>query len=299
MQMKKREILVLGGAGRLSSSLVKAWGKAHNVTALDRSRLDVGDLDQLSATLESNPFDILVNGAAFTNVDLCETERDAARRVNATAAGRMAELATARGARLIHFSTDYVFDGSLPRPLTEDDAPSPKSWYGQTKLEGEELVLAADPRHLVVRVSWVFGPAKPSFIDAILKRARTESRVEAVEDKFSCPTYAEDCAEWLAPFLDQATPGGLYHACNSGSCSWREYGQKALELATAAGIPLATTHVGGIRLADMKQFVAPRPVHTVLDTSKLARATGIAPRSWQEALQDYIQTHHASFSSAS
>jgi dTDP-4-dehydrorhamnose reductase len=150
-----------------------------------------------------------------------------------------------------------------------------------------------------VRVSWVFGPAKPSFIDAILKRARTESRVEAVEDKFSCPTYAEDCAVWLAPFLDPTTPGGLYHACNSGSCSWREYGQKALELAAAAGIPLATTHVDGIRLADMKQFVAPRPVHTVLDTSKLARTTGIAPRPWQDALKDHIQTHHASISPAS
>jgi dTDP-4-dehydrorhamnose reductase len=298
MQMNKRDILVLGGAGRLSSSLVSAWSKTHNVTALSRTQLNVGDLDELSATLEATPFDILINGAAFTNVDLCETERDTARLVNATAAGRMAAIASARGARLIHFSTDYVFDGSIPRPLTEVDTPSPKSWYGQTKREGEELVLAADPSHLVVRVSWVFGPAKPSFIDAILKRAHTESRVEAVEDKFSSPTYAEDCAEWLAPFLDAATPGGLYHACNSGSCSWREYGQTALELASAAGIPLATTKVGGIRLADMKQFVAPRPVHTVLDTSKLARATGMSPRPWQNALKHYIQTHHASISSA-
>lgn len=299
MQDKPLDILILGGAGRLAGSLASAWGKTHNVTALGRAQLDVGDPDSLAATLDATRFDILVNGAAFTNVDLCETERDAARRINATAAGHMARIASARGARLIHFSTDYVFDGTLPRPLTEDDIPAPLSWYGKTKLEGEELVLAADPRHLAVRVSWVFGPVKPSFIDAILNRARNESRVEAVEDKYSSPTYAEDCAEWLEPFLRSGTPGGLYHACNAGSCSWREYGQKALEFAAAAGIPLATTEVGGIHLAEMKQFVAPRPVHTVLDTTKLARTTGITPRPWEAALNDYILTRHASLSSAS
>ncbi len=298
MQDTPLDILILGGAGRLASSLAEVWGKSHNVTSLGRTQLDIGNTDLLAATLDTARFDILVNGAAFTNVDLCESERDAARRINATAAGHMAKIASARGARLIHFSTDYVFDGSLDRPLTEEDTPTPVSWYGKTKLEGEELVLAADSRHLAVRVSWVFGPAKPSFIDAILNRARTESRVEAVEDKFSSPTYAVDCAEWLAPFLRLDTPGGLYHACNSGSCSWRDYGQKALELAAAAGIPLATTDVGGIRLADMKQFVAPRPVHTVLDTSKLAGVTGITPRPWETALHDYIQTRHASLSSA-
>ena len=299
MQDKKLDILILGGAGRLASSLASAWEKKHNVTTLSRTQLDIRNPLQLESALDQRPFDILVNGAAFTNVDLCETERETARLINATAVGQMAKIASKRAARLIHFSTDYVFDGSLPRPLTEEDIPTPASWYGKTKLEGEELVLSTDSRHIAVRVSWVFGPAKPSFIDAILKRARTESHVEAVNDKFSSPTYAEDCAAWLAPFLQPSSNGGLYHACNSGSCSWREYGAKALELAAAAGIPLATTEVGGITLAHMKQFVAPRPVYTLLDTSKLARTTGITPRPWETALKDYIQTHHASLSSAS
>lgn len=299
MRAKPLDILILGGAGRLAVSLASAWGKTHNVTSLGRLQLDVGNPTQLEKALDSKPFDILVNGAAFTNVDLCETERDTALRINATAAGHMAKIASARSARLIHFSTDYVFGGSIARPLTEEDTPTPASWYGKTKLEGEELVLATDARHVTVRVSWVFGPAKPSFIDAILKRARTEQCVEAVDDKFSSPTYAADCAEWLSPFLESSAPGGLYHACNAGTCSWRDYGQKALELAAACGIPLATTQVGGIRLADMKQFVAARPVHTVLDTSKLARTTGITPRPWEDALRDYIQAHYASLSTAS
>jgi dTDP-4-dehydrorhamnose reductase len=293
MSQQHRKILVLGANGRLAGSLVKHWSAEHEVTAWGRHEVNVGNLDELEKALKKAKFDILVNGTGMTNVDGCESAREEAERVNALAPELMAVIARKRGARLIHFSTDYVFDGKKQEPYTEEDVPAPAGWYGETKLKGEQLVLADSPIHLVVRVSWVFGPMKPSFIDAILNRALKETRVDAVADKFSSPTYTEDVPAWLSPFLNQDTPGGLYHACNTGSCSWRDYGEKALELAAEAGVPVLTTQVAPLRLAEMKQFIAPRPVYSILSTRKLASVTGITPRHWHEALRDYIFNHYA------
>jgi dTDP-4-dehydrorhamnose reductase len=133
----------------------------------------------------------------------------------------------------------------------------------------------------------------------IIQRALENDHVEAVDDKFSAPTYAPDVAHWLDPFLAQSLPGGLYHACNAGSCSWREYGEKALEFAAESALALKTTEVGGVPLSQMKQFIAPRPVFSILSTSKLAAATGITPRHWHAALRDYIFEKYASLPSRS
>jgi dTDP-4-dehydrorhamnose reductase len=285
---RRRKILVLGANGRLASALARIWSRGHEVASLPRQECDVSNPDTLRAALQSREFDVLVNGSGATNVDRCESERAEAGRINADAPAIMAECASARGARLIHFSTDYVFDGKTEAPLSESSPAHPCGWYGQTKLEGENRVLALDPRHLVFRVSWVFGPGKPSFIEWLVEKARKEPKVEAVADKFSSPTYTEDVAGWLEPFLEPDAPGGLFHACNSGSCSWRDYGAKALEFAVEAGVPLLATSVGSVALADMKQFVAARPVHSVLDTAKLAATLGYAPRHWHEALREHI-----------
>jgi dTDP-4-dehydrorhamnose reductase len=290
---RRRKILVLGASGRLASALARIWSRTHDVAALTRAECDVSDAAVLRESLSSREFDILVNGTGAPNVDRCESERDEALRVNADAPQLMAEAASARGARLIHFSTDYVFDGKNKAPLSESEPARPCGWYGATKLEGENRVLAAGPQHLVVRVSWVFGPGKPSFIEWLVEKARKEPHVEAVADKFSSPTYTEDVAGWLEPFLAPESPGGLFHACNSGSCSWREYGQKALDFAAEAGVPLLATQVGAVTLADMKQFIAERPVHSVLDTSKLAAAIGRAPRHWHDALREHIRNLYA------
>jgi dTDP-4-dehydrorhamnose reductase len=150
---------------------------------------------------------------------------------------------------------------------------------------------------MVVRVSWVFGPAKPSFVDALISRAQTEDHVEAIADKFSSPTSAVDTAGWMEPFFDLELPGGLYHACNAGDCSWQEYGAYALAFASEAGVPVRTTTVAPIRLADMKQFIAPRPIFSILSTRKLTSVTGISPRHWRDALRDYIFKKHAPLSS--
>ncbi|MFM8715809.1 MAG: dTDP-4-dehydrorhamnose reductase [Spartobacteria bacterium] len=293
MSEKKHRILILGSGGRLAASLAREWAATHEVTGLARPSLDVADLDSLRRLLDLHEFDVLVNGTGLTNVDRCETAREEARTVNALAPGIMAECASRRGARLIHFSTDYVFDGTKQAPYTEKDLPSPLGWYGATKREGEEQVLGQSPLHLVVRVSWVFGQSKPSFPDSLIERALRDERVEAIADKISCPTSAEDAAKWIEPFFDSSLAGGLYHACNSGECSWREYGAKTLEFASEAGLPLRTSRVEPIRLADMKQFIAPRPVFSILSTRKLAAATGITPRHWHEALREYIFKKYA------
>jgi dTDP-4-dehydrorhamnose reductase len=293
MSEKKRRILILGSRGRLAASLMATWAATHEVSGLARPSLDVADLDSLRRLLDRHEFDVLVNGTGLTNVDRCETAREEARAVNALAPGIMAECASQRGARFIHFSTDYVFDGTKRTAYTEEDLPSPLGWYGATKREGEEQVLARNPQHMVVRVSWVFGQSKPSFPDSIIERALRDERVEAIADKISCPTSAEDTAKWLEVFFDPSLAGGLYHACNSGECSWQEYGAKTLEFASEAGLPLRTSRVEPIRLADMKQFIAPRPVFSILSTRKLAAATGITPRHWHEALREYIFKKYA------
>ena len=285
------KILILGGRGRLAAALAREWSFSHETFCLSRPELDVADIPALGFLLASHEFDVLVNGTGLTNVDECESRRDEARAVNALAPAAMAAAARDLGARFIHFSTDYVFDGRNPAPYTEDEATNPLGWYGQTKLDGEKAVLADGLSHLVVRVSWVFGPDRPAFPDMIVERALTGLRVEAISDKFSSPTYACDVAAWLEPFFDPSLPGGLYHACNSGGCSWREYGEHALKCAAAAGLPLATAEVAPILLADMKAFKASRPAHTILSTQKLTRVTGISPRPWQIALREYIQKY--------
>ena len=285
------KILILGGRGRLAAALAREWSFSHKTVSLSRPELDVADIPALRHLLASREFDVLVNGTGLTNVDECESRRDEARTVNAFAPAAMAAAARARGARFIHFSTDYVFDGRNPAPYIEEDTPNPLGWYGQTKLEGEQAVLADGPSHLVARVSWIFGPDKPGFPDMIINRARTSPHVEAVADKFSSPTSACDVSKWIEPFFDPSLPGGLYHTCNSGGCSWRDYGEHALKCAAEAGLQLATTEVAPILLADMKAFKAPRPAHTILSTEKLTRVTGIVPRPWRIALREYIQKY--------
>ncbi|MFZ0615953.1 MAG: dTDP-4-dehydrorhamnose reductase [Chthoniobacterales bacterium] len=289
------KILILGSNGRLGSALVRRWKTLPGVEviALTRTQVDLSDPEKAEAGVAVEAFgsgDVVVNCAAATDVDGCERDHELARRINAESPGGIARLCAARGARLIHIGTDYVFDGSLDRPYTEEDEPKPLSHYGVTKLEGDREVLAASPSHCVVRVSWVFGPDKPSFVDAIVKRALTSPDAAAVHDKTSAPSYTEDMAVWLEAFLKPSVPGGIYHLCNSGTCSWRDYGEYALECAKANGIPVLTTTVAPLKLSDMKAFIATRPPRTPLDTGKFARITGITPRHWKEAVEEYFKT---------
>ncbi|MHA3775268.1 dTDP-4-dehydrorhamnose reductase [Verrucomicrobiota bacterium sgz303538] len=282
--------IIVGSGGRLGSALLREWSNVgEEVLGFNHHQLDLADDSALRSTLEPLSFDVLVNCAALTNVDYCETHEAEAYRLNAEAVRTLAQICSAKGARCIHISTDYVFDGAKQTPYTEEDAAEPISIYGASKRAGEVALLETSDKHLAVRVAWVFGPDRPSFVDQVLQRAREQERVDAISDKWSVPTYTLDAAELLRPFLRAVPEGGLLHLSNSGECTWQEYGQFALSCATEMGVPLKAREVGPLRMADLKAFVAKRPPYTVLSTEKLTRLTGREPRSWQQAVADHVQ----------
>jgi dTDP-4-dehydrorhamnose reductase len=285
------KIVIVGSNGRLGTELARAYHKNYEVIGYNRSALDVENLAQLRETLHPNDFRILINCAAFTNVDLCESQRKRAFIINSEVPRELAEICRAKNARLIHFSTDYVFDGEKREPYLESDPANPISVYGESKRAGEENVLAVRNRHLVVRVSWVFGPDRPSFIDAVIKRARTEEHVDAIADKFATPTYTKDIAEMLPRFFDTDVAGGILHFANAGECSWQEYAQHALDCCHKLGVPLKARTVAPLKLSDMRNFIARRPVYSVLSTAKFNALAGAPPRSWQDAVAEYVRSY--------
>ena len=264
-----------------------------DVTGFNHLQLDLESHDEMRKRLCAIDFDVLINAAAFTNVDLCETERDQAFRINADAPRILAEICRDKHAKLIHFSTDYVFDGERREPYTENDPANPISVYGESKRAGEENVLGVQDRHLVVRVSWVFGPDRPSFIDAVIKRACENEQVDAIVDKFATPTYTQHIAHALLQLLFNVRATGILHFANSGQCSWQEYAQWALDCCASEGIALKAKSVGALKLADMKDWVARRPVYSVLSTAKYSALTGDSPRAWRDAVADYIKCFYS------
>jgi dTDP-4-dehydrorhamnose reductase len=284
-----RQIAVTGAAGRLGRALVREWRKAdEEVIGLARPEFDLGSTESVRAALEPLDFGVLVNCAAQTNVDRCETHPDEAMALNADAVRTMAQICARKGARLIQISTDYVFDGAKDTPYAEEDAAEPISHYGASKRAAEIAALETSERNLVVRVSWVFGPDRPSFVDQILDRARKEATVAAISDKVAVPTYTIDAAHLLHPLLSNTPAGGILHLCNAGACTWQEYGQYALDSAIAAGERLQATTVEPLKITDLKAFIARRPPYTAMATGKLTRLTGVAPRDWREAVREYI-----------
>jgi len=284
------KIAIIGANGRLGAALVREYQRDFEVTSFGRSQLDLGKPDQIRSRLSTIEFDLLINCAALTNVDYCESHREEAFRINAEGPRLLAEVGNERSAKLVHFSTDYVFDGKKSDPYVEEDRAVPLSVYGESKLEGERRVLDVSSQHLVVRLSWVFGPDKPSFIDQIVQRARESDVVTAVADKFSAPTYTIDVASWLRLAVDKDA-NGILHLANNGGCSWQEWAQYAIDVCRSLGLPLKAERVGAVSLADMKNFVARRPVHTVLSSAKFTALTGVQPRHWREAVADYINAH--------
>jgi len=288
----KRSIVIVGSGGRLGAALFREWRAwGEQVIGFDRAQLDLTDDRAIHARLDPLEFDVLVNCAAQTNLDRCEREPDEAFRVNSAAVATIAEICTRKRARCVHISTDYVFDGMKDTPYVEEDEPRPISHYGESKWSGEKCLLAVSGRHLAVRVSWVFGPDRASFLDQIIQRAMTQDRVEAIADKVSVPTYTLDAANLLRPLLDRPEIGGVLHLCNAGQCTWQQYGQHALDCAAAAGLPLRTQRVEPVKLGEMAAFVARRPVYTPLATDRLTRLTAITPRSWREAVEEYVRAY--------
>jgi dTDP-4-dehydrorhamnose reductase len=285
----------VGAGGRLGAALAREYTKEFDIVGFNHAQLDLGQPAQLRETLGAMNFDALINTAAQTNVDRCETHQDEAFALNGEAPGVLAEICAAKDARFIHISTDYVFGGETREPYREEDEARPVSVYGESKREGERRALAANDRALVVRVSWVFGPDRPSFVDWAIGQARERDEVKAIADKWATPTYTLDLAAWLKPIvvagIDDASWSGILHLANSGECSWQEYAQWALDCCQAEGIPMTAKKIGASSLSEMKSFIAKRPVYSVLSTGKYEALTGVPPRPWQEAVAEYVREH--------
>ena len=286
---------------------MRQYAAPFHVVGFNHAQLDLGEPAQMRATLGSLEFDALINTAAQTNVDRCETQQEEAFALNAEAPRVLAEICAAKRARFVHISTDYVFDGEKRAPYMEGDEARPISVYGESKREGERRALAANERALIVRVSWVFGPDRPSFVDWAIGQARETEEVKGIADKWATPTYALDLAQLLKPLVvagigdagwEKNAEAGItdpgyriLHLANSGECSWQEYAQWALDCCHAEGIPMKARTIGASSLAEMKSFIAKRPVYSVLSSAKYAALTGVTPRPWQEAVADFVREH--------
>ena len=281
-------ILVFGGQGQLGRAL-SALGKDGQVVALSRQEADLTDRQAVGAALDSHRPAVVINCAVFQSVDRCEAEPSAAFQVNALAAGMLAIDCAERDLRLVHVSTDYVFDGAKAAPYTEDDCPRPLGVYAASKLAGEHLVQSPSERHCVVRTSSVYGRAEAGhgtlpFVERMLERARAGETTRVVEDQVVSPTYAEDLAVALLQLAGRDV-GGIVHLAGSTPCSWYQLARYVFELAGRVDLLSATT-------AEKFGAPAPRPAYSALGSVRLAQL-GMEPLpGWEDALKRYFEAAH-------
>ncbi len=290
-------LVVLGSGGRVGAAMARVYAGEMEVFAFSRQQLDLASEAALETTLGELEFEALVNCAASTSPDYCETHEEEAFAVNARAVRRIAEICSRKRARCIHLSTDYVFDGIKSCDYTEEDAATPINVYGRSKRQGELELLSVSEDHLAVRVSWVFGPDRPGFVEQLLKRAIEGTGgagpLAAVGDKWSVPTSVFDIIAGVRPFLREIPVGGVLHLTQGGgACTWQEYGQFALDCAARAGVPLKADKVARQSLDEIAAFVAKRPVYTAMATNRITALTGRPMRSWQEALEEYVRRYY-------
>ncbi|MDR1920784.1 MAG: dTDP-4-dehydrorhamnose reductase [Candidatus Adiutrix sp.] len=280
-------ILLLGAQGQLGWELGAALAPLGRVLHLSRREADLSNLEALAALVRKTAPRVIVNAAAHTRVDQAEAEPELAHLINAEAPGLLAELAGETGAWLVHYSTDYVFDGAKDGPYTEDDAPAPLNVYGRSKLAGDELIMKSGCRHLIFRTSWVFAGEGKNFPRSILELARLESSFSVTADQFGAPTSVELLAAATALALNLALRGaddlsGLYNLTAAGSVSWHQYAVYVVRRAGELGWGLsAAPERIAPRPADDGGRAAKRPANSRLATAKFARAFGLAPPPWQ------------------
>jgi dTDP-4-dehydrorhamnose reductase len=251
------------------------------VIAWDLRQLDIRDRDAVARSIRQMGPSVVVNAAAFTNVDACEREVEQATAVNAHGPGHIAAACHQVGAKMVHFSTDFIFDGLSTRPYRIDDPPGPISVYGRSKWEGEQAVRAAADRHLIIRTSWLFGPFGRNFVEAILTKARAGGPFRVVMDQIGRPTLSAHLSEAVVNLLDLDAEG-TFHFANEGQCSWFEFARAVLRQ-TGMNIPVEpiTTAESG-RLAR-------RPAYSVLDLTRYVETTGRSPAPWPEAVEHYLR----------
>jgi dTDP-4-dehydrorhamnose reductase len=279
----KQLVMVTGAAGQLGEAMVAQLQPRHETVGFGRTDLDVTDLDHVLSAVSAVCPDVIVNCAAYTNVDGAEQDPATALEANAWAVRALARAAVEIDAVFVHFSTDFVFDGAIDRPYLETDTPNPRGAYAVSKLLGEWFAADA-PAHYVLRVESLFGgPHARSSVDKILQNILAGREVRAFADRTVSPSYVEDVVRATSALLERRCPPGVYHCVNSG---WTTWSGIARELAAIAGRPDAP--IVDVMMGDAG-LIAPRPKFAALDNAKLA-AAGIEMPTWQDALRRYAAT---------
>lgn len=287
--MSAMRIIVTGVNGQIARAL-QAQAASHGAEIIPMARpdFDLADAANAGALLERHAPDLVISAAAYTAVDLAETNRAEAEAVNAVGPGMLSAACAARGLPILHLSTDYVFDGAKPTPYLEDDPTGPTGVYGATKLAGERAVAAANPRHVILRTAWVFAPEGKNFVRTMLRLAETRDEIAVVADQFGSPSYAPDLAEALFTIADQirsAEPGdpryGIFHMTGSGDTSWAGFASAIFDLAARRGMPSAA-----VRAISSAEFPTPtkRPANSRLSGARLRARYGIVLPHWHDAL---------------
>jgi len=287
-----KKILQIGTIGQLGWELLRTCAPLGEVVALDYPDVDLTDSNSLRELVRSIKPDIIINAAAYTNVDKAESEPEKARAINATGPGVLAEEAKKINAVMVHYSTDYVFDGTKGSPYVETDTPNPLSVYGQTKLEGEQAVAASGCVNLVLRTSWVYSMRQGGFVTKVLQWARTQEVMRVVDDQISGPTSARLLAEMSALLLAKLDysandwlkeHSGVYHAAGDGSCSRYDWAKKILELDPHKEEQV----VKQLERASSSEFAVPadRPLVSVLNNEKMEKTFGLRLPPWEVGLR--------------
>ncbi|WP_429885824.1 dTDP-4-dehydrorhamnose reductase [Geoalkalibacter halelectricus] len=295
----QRPPLLLTGAGGMLGSMLQARTPAiYDLHPCTHADLDITDADQVEALVLRLRPQVIVNCAAFARVDACEASRELALLVNGEGPGILARAAHKVGAVLVHFSTDYVFDGCYRHPYVEEDATAPLSVYGLSKLRGEQAIQESGlERYFIIRTSWLYGPDGPNFVETIIRLAQEREELRIVDDQIGCPTYTRDLVLAAFRLLDvprhsdldhHSSPYGTFHFAGEGQCSWFEFAEVIVTLLRHHGQDLAVKRILPISTADYP-LPAARPAWSVLSTAKYQRVTGAAIPHWRQSLKDYFE----------
>lgn len=276
------KIIVTGCNGQLGRAVNKLYAKdgKYELVNTDVGELDITNIDEvMSFTRNVNPYAI-INCAAHTGVDACETEADKAYKINAIGARNLSIAATETEAKLIHISTDYVFDGKGTRPYTEFDAVGPQGMYGRTKLAGENFVKEFADRYFIIRTAWLYGDGK-NFVKTMLRLSETNDKVRVVKDQTGSPTSAEELAKAIA-YLLPTENYGLFHGTCEGSCSWAQFTEEIFRLAGKKTVvePIATEEFGA---------AAPRPAYSILENYMFKLTSDFMFADWHDAIAKYLK----------
>jgi len=287
-------LLIAGWQGQVARALVEAAPACPDVTAcaVGRAALDICEARSIERALSGINPTVVINSAAYTAVDKAETDQERAFALNRDGARLLAEAAARRGIPIIHLSTDYVFDGRKYDPYVEDDVTAPLTVFGRSKLEGEEAVRAANPKHIVLRTSWIFSPGGRNFVKTMLAQAAEQQRVRVVDDQRGSPTYAPHLVTVILELArrlskpDAKGPWGVYHADNSGTTTWRQFAEEVFRRSRELGGPVAA--VDPIASKDYPT-PAPRMMNSQLDCTKLERTFRMRMPAWQDGVADCVQ----------